>query len=309
MIKINNRVISTVVVSTILGHYGRGMFPYNIISPSYRKVRAAIKATKTTILTKSSTLVARQGNYSQWKPWTWGCVRDLPNMGMLNAYGLTNPGVEICAREIMRSIKAGYNVIPNFFPDFQNTLLAAPETELAIMIMQHELKDKLWAIELNFSCPNDKVAIEKNIANSAKLVKRLKKTVPWLVIIAKTSIVHPYEFLQELELAGVDIFHLINSIPYNALFENQSPLRHLGGGGVSGGPAFAAALKYVSGARKVIKKDIIAGCGAVTINNFRRYREVGANSVSICAGIVKNTRQMTDLIKIHNSKIIIRRVK
>jgi len=304
VIKVNNRVISTVVVSTILGHYGRGMFPYDIISSSYRKAKSVIKETKTTVFTKSSTLWARQGNYNQWKPWTWGCVRDLPNMGMLNAYGLTNPGVEICAKQINKSVRRGFNVIPNFFPEFGNDdELTFRQGREAILTFVGKLEGNFWAIELNLSCPNDKVAIEKNIAKAANLVKCLKIMFPWLTIIAKTSIVHPYEFLQELEFAGVDVFHLINSIPYGMLFEGRSPLSHLGGGAVSGGPAFADALKYVRGARKAIKKDIIAGCGATTMIHFRRYCEIGANSVSVCTGIVKNTRQMTDLIRIHNSKI------
>jgi dihydroorotate dehydrogenase (NAD+) catalytic subunit len=306
MIKINGHTISTVVVSTIMGHHGDGMFPL-YFRPSYLRAMRVIRQTNTTVLSKSSTALGRIGNYHPWKPQTWGCIRDLPNMGMINAYELTNDGVASCAKGINLAIKKGFDVIPNFFPefgdDFELTLLNIKDS---IEIFYRKLEEKFWAIELNFSCPNDKVTIEKNIAKAVKLVSRLRIAFQRLTIIAKTSIVHPYEFLQELEIAGVNVFHLINTIPYNTLYpdpKKKSPLHHLGGGGVSGGPAFEMAFEYTSGALKKISKPAIVGCGIVTNEQFRKYREeTGAESISICTGLKHNTNEMLTLIKIYNGR-------
>ncbi len=301
MIRVNEHTVSNIGVSTITGHSGKGMFPLTL-NPDYREAMNVIKATKTTVFPKSSTRFKHIGNYRPWQPWTWKCIRDLPGMGMLNAYGLTNPGIIVCGDKISSSIDKEYNVIPNYFPQFGGNLdLTIKLTEEAIRSLAQKLGDHFWAIELNFSCPNDKTAIKDNIVSAVKLVNRLKIIFPWLTIIAKTSIVHPYSFLQELETAGVDIFHLVNTIPYNMLFNDMSPLHNLGGGGVSGSPAFEMAFKYSAEARKKINKPTIMGCGVTTEDNLRKYiEEGGADAVSICTGLKRNTKEMIKLIEVYN---------
>jgi dihydroorotate dehydrogenase (NAD+) catalytic subunit len=302
MIKINGHTISTIVVSTIMGHYGRGMFPYNIKSLSYRKAMRVIRETRTTIFSKSSTALKRTGNYNKWDPRTWDCVRDIPNMGMVNAYGLTNEGAEKCAIGIKSSIKKGFNVIPNYFPQFgDDDELTLQQARRAISIFASRLEKDFWAIEFNFSCPNDKRKIEENIAKAVHFVNRIRISFPWLTIIAKTSIVHPYEFLQELETAGADILHLVNSIPYGMIFDDESPVSKYGEGGVSGGPAFELALKYTSRVSKITRVPLIAGCGITDAEKFCRYREeTRAESFSICTGLKYNTKEMIMLIRVYN---------
>lgn len=304
MIKIHGHTISTIVVSTIMGHHGDGMFPYNLTSLSYRKAMRAIRKTETTIFSKSSTRFERKGNYNFWDPKTWDCVQNLPDKGMINAYGLTNPGVEVCAEKITEAIKKGYDVIPNFFPEFGDDLeTTISHTQEAIALLGYKMEKDLWAIELNLSCPNDKTEIKNNIAKTPKLVRAVKATFPRLTIIAKTSIVHPYEFLQELETAGADILHLVNSIPYNMIFKDTSPISKYGVCGTSGGPAFKPALKYTIGASKITKVPLIAGCGIVTFENFCQYREeTRAGSFSVCTGLKCDTEEMIMLIKIYNNK-------
>lgn len=304
MIKVNGHTISTIVVSTILGHHGDGMFPLSL-SPSYRKAMRAIRQTNTTVLSKSSTALGRIGNYHPWKPWTWGCIRNLPNTGMVNAYGLTNQGVESCAKGINSAIEKGFDVIPNFFPEFGDDIEETiKQTRKSIIALKRILKENLWAIEINYSCPNDKSKIKDNIAKAVKHANQIRIAFPWLTIIAKTSIVHPYEFLQELEAAGVDVFHLVNTIPYGVLYpEKKSPLHHLGGGGVSGGPTFEMAFKYNSGALKIINKPAIVGCGIVSLDRFCRYRkETNAKAFSVCTGLKLNMNEMLTLIETHNGR-------
>ena len=76
---------------------------------------------------------------------------------MLNAYGLTNHGVEVCAKEIKQSCSSGLRVIPNYYPEFaKGTEMAIRETLESIKIYQDILGPEFWALKLNFSCPNAK---------------------------------------------------------------------------------------------------------------------------------------------------------
>ena len=136
MIASPKRQISPVVISTALGHDGRGIFPYTLL-PGYRRLLAAVKDTGTTVFTKSATRFKRRGNFIPANPLTWKYIRRLPDMGMLNAYGLTNAGVEVCAPDIRRACDAGFKIIPNLYPEFiKGTAIAIRETLEAVEIYQ-----------------------------------------------------------------------------------------------------------------------------------------------------------------------------
>ena len=113
----NGLSISSVIISTVLGHSGRGFFPY-LLFPNYRRLVSTVKQEKISVATKSSTRFPRVGNFVMKDPRTWKYVQRLPDMGMLNAYGLTNNGVEEHAEQIAISRRKGFNVIPNFYPEF-----------------------------------------------------------------------------------------------------------------------------------------------------------------------------------------------
>ena len=88
--------ISRVLISTALGPGGGGIFPYTLL-PSYRRLLGVVKETKTTVIAKSATRYRRQGNFIPGNPFTWKYIRRISDQGMLNAYGLTNQGVKVCA--------------------------------------------------------------------------------------------------------------------------------------------------------------------------------------------------------------------
>ncbi len=126
--------ISPVVISTALGQAGRGIFPYTLL-PGYRRLLRAVQETGTTIFTKSATRFARRGNFIPTNPLTWKYIRRLPDLGMLNAYGLTNHGAAVCAPDIRRSCAAGLHLIPNLYPEFiKGTETAIRETLEALEI-------------------------------------------------------------------------------------------------------------------------------------------------------------------------------
>ncbi len=301
MIQAGNGRISTVVISTALGLGGRGIFPYTLL-PGYRRLLRAVRETGTTILAKSATRFKRSGNFNAWNPLTWKYIRRLPGRGMLNAYGLTNPGAKTCAREIKVAAGQGFQVIPNLYPEFaKGTVLAIKDTLEAIGIYQNLLGSDFWALELNFSCPNSREAIRENVAQGLKCSREVKEKYPDIFLIVKISICHPYEFAQELESLGVNALHAINTIPFAMIyFHERSPLRPVGGGGVSGGPALAAALEYNAHLRKKVNLPLIMGCGVKDREDVRKYLHIGADAVSICTLALRHQGEAAEIIRKFN---------
>lgn len=295
--------ISSVVISTIFGHTGNGMFPL-VLTPSYRKLLSLAKETKTTILTKSSTRHKNIGNYRPWKPWTWGAIRNFGVDGIINAYGLTNKGVLFNAEKIVGVLRQGYDVISNYYPElFKSRDRMVSDIGEAIDIYSNALAHRFKILEINLSCPNIKEDLKTNINMSIQCVKYSKIFAPNSVLITKISIDHPYELAQELEKAGVDIIHAVNSVPYNTLYSdtnNQSPLHKYGGGGVSGGPAFKMAFDYNSALRKKIKLPMIMGCGIMNVNDAEKYFDIGADAISICTAVKRNSEEAEKIIKKYN---------
>ncbi|MEW6386584.1 MAG: HisA/HisF-related TIM barrel protein [Thermodesulfobacteriota bacterium] len=300
----NPAKISKVVISTALGHDGRGIFPYTLW-PGYRKLIRAARETGTTIFSKSSTRFKRIGNFIPWNPLTWRYIRRLPEGGMLNAYGLTNAGVEACARDLRTSGEQGLQVIPNFYPEFaKGTEIAIRETLEAIDILAKSLGPLFWALELNFSCPNSQEAIAQNVAQGLACVRKIKESRPTLFLIAKISRVHPYEFAQELERAGVNAIHGVNTIPYELIYPPdrypRSPLWQVNGGGVSGGPAFAEAYAYNAVLRQKVNLFVIMGCGVRSKEDVQRYLDLGADALSFCTLALRDPGAAEKIILAYN---------
>jgi dihydroorotate dehydrogenase len=294
--------LSRVVISTALGHDGRGIFPYTLL-PGYRRLLQAVRETGTTVFTKSATRFPRRGNFIPANPLTWKYIRRLAGMGMLNAYGLTNGGVEASAEDIRQARAEGLQVIPNIYPEFiKGTDTAIRETLDAAAIFRHSLGPQFRALELNYSCPNSEEAIAKNVVQALQCTRKVRSLYPDLFLVAKLSICHPYEFAQELERIGVNALHAINTIAYSIVFPLQrSPLWEVGGGGVSGGPAFDLAYKYNQGLRPRVGLFLIMGCGVTRRDDVRRYFDLGADAVSLCTLALRKPREAARIVVAYNS--------
>jgi len=297
----NGLSISSVVISTAFGHSGRGFLPF-FLFPNYWRLVSIIKREKISVVTKSSTRFSHTGNFVMKDPRTWKYVRKLSDMGMLNAYGLTNDGVEEYAKQIAVFRRKGFNVIPNFYPEFNKGVgVAIKETLEAMKLFCFYFKTARWILELNLSCLNSEEKIAKNIYMAPRCVARIKNLYPNIMVIAKTSIVHPYKFYTMLEKAGTDCIHAINTIPYKMIFDSVSPLEHVGGGAVSGGPAFPKAYPYIKKIPKHTSLPLILGCGIVNQRNMDMYFELGKKfsrqvSVSICTLPARDPKEARKLI-------------
>ena len=296
--------ITTVVISTALGPGGGGIFPYTLL-PSYRRLVRAVKDTGTSVLTKSATRFRRKGNFIPFNPLTWRYIKRLPHRGMLNAYGLTNAGVEVGAQDIKASGDLGFKVIPNFYPEFaKGTQTAIQETLEGLALYQRILGTYFWALELNYSCPNSQEAIRENVQQGLRCTQAVRQQYPELFLIAKISRVHPFEFAQELEKSGASAIHGVNTIPYEIIFPEarypRSPLWQVGGGGVSGGPAFVEAYNYNLTLRKKVSLPLIMGCGVSQLTDVKRYLDIGADAVSLCTLALRHPRETEKIVITYN---------
>lgn len=218
---------------------------------------------------------------------------------MLNAYGLTNDGVPTNAPKIALACQSGFNVIPNFYPQFnKGQHEAIAETLLAVEDYDHYLGSCFWALALNLSCPNSREKIAENMGNAWACVKAIKKYYPDLCLIAKISIVHPPEFAKQLVDAGVDIIHAVNAVPYNSAYPDgpPSPLAKAGGGGVSGGPAFMQAFNYNKILRPLVSAPMIMSCGIAYLSDAKQYFDIGADAVCICTVCRLNPNEAIKII-------------
>jgi len=300
MITTGQRRISTIVISTALGPDGRGIFPYTLW-PGYRRLLRTVRETGTTVLTKSATRRPRRGNFVAANPLTWKYIRRLPQRGMLNAYGLTNAGVKKVAPRIGAAGREGFQVIPNLWPEFtRGAEIAVREALEAAALYHQHLGENFWALELNFSCPNVPEDIACNVNDGLACVRALSAAHPDLFLIAKLSVVHPYEFAQELERLEVGALHAVNTIPYELVFPPdrypRSPLADVGGGGVSGGPAFAQAYEYNKGLRPLVRLPLIMGCGVTSQDDGQRYLDLGADAVSICTLALRDPEKAASIV-------------
>lgn len=307
----NGQRISTIVISTACGYDGRGIFPYTTQRDYGDMIRAA-NVTGTTRISKSMTRFKRSGNFHFGRPWTWKYIQELGEDGLLNAYGLTNRGVKKHSWEIARAIADGVQLIPNFFPEFGKGIgPATKETLEAVAIFEERIgADKFWAIEFNFSCPNTRESIKENIEGALHCVRKVKINYPNLILIAKISIVHPISFAVQLRDAGADVIHSANTVPYNILFSDDSPLQSVGGGGVSGGPAFNKVLEYNMELLAFYQGPIIFGCGIVDDEKLFGYQRLASDweyidapsqaSFSICTAALRKPEWVTKQIRDYN---------
>ncbi|RJQ31245.1 hypothetical protein C4572_02860 [Candidatus Parcubacteria bacterium] len=296
---IKGKIISRVLISTALGIKGKGIFPRTLM-PSYRGLLNAAKETNTTVIGKSVTRYPRKGNFRPAHPFTWRFIQNLPNGGMLNAYGLTNPGVDKLGKWFRGNNNPRYPVmILSLYPEFsKGTELAIQETKESIDALD-EIGE--LTLELNFSCPNSREKIKSNIESGVKCVKEVKKVFPFLTLIAKVSIVHPCEFSQELEKAGVDAIHSVNTIPFEMVYPGKiSPMADVGGGGVSGKPIFKAAFEYNRGLREKIKIPLIVGGGVSCKEDVNQYFSIGADGVTMCTVVLRTPKMAQEIIETFN---------
>lgn len=305
MIKFSNGItFGDVMLDCVLGHSGSGIWQYKLISPAYRKLIRTVRETETIVGAKSATNPGRTENYKGYNPYTWFkyAKRIEDEIGFQNAIGLTNRGVEYCAPKILDSIETGIDVIPNLYVDFRQGFdWAVEKTRQALNIYESTLGEHFNCLIKNDSCHNSGEDIAKTIRCNILLTGWIKKHYD-IAVIDKVSIIHPFEMLEELEKKGADAIMGVNSIPFDLVYPNRKSLMwKVGGGAVSGAPAFKQAFAYNKEARKHVKIPYFMGCGITSKNDILAYQEIGADVCVICSWAAIYPGEVSDILEEFNA--------
>ena len=224
------------------------------------------------ICVKGTTIQPREGN-------------DYPRMaetpsGMLNAVGLQNKGADYFAEHIYPKIKdIDTNMIVNVSGSSIETYAACAERIATL--------ERIPAIELNISCPNEKqggMAFGVTARGAAEVVKAVRRVYPkTLIVKLSPNVTDITEIAKAVEAEGADAVSLINTMLGMAIdAERRVPLLSTITGGLSGPCVKPVALRMVWQTYHAVRIPII-GLGG--ISNGRDAVEFMSKSALIILSI------------------------
>jgi len=223
------------------------------------------------IIVKGTTLHRREGN-------PYPRMAETP-MGMLNAVGLQNKGVDYFISEIYPQIKdIRTNMIVNVSGSAIEDYVQTAEKINAL--------DSIPAIELNISCPNVKqggMAFGVTAKGASEVVKAVrevyKKT---LIVKLSPNVTDITEIARAVEGAGADSVSLINTLLGMAIdAEKRRPILSTITGGMSGAAVKPIALRMVWQVSKVVKTPVIGLGGIMNWKDAVEFLLAGASAIQI----------------------------
>lgn len=223
------------------------------------------------IIVKGTTLHRREGN-------PYPRMAETP-MGMLNAVGLQNKGVDYFISEIYPQIKdirtnMIVNVSGSAIEDYVQTAEKINELE------------NIPAIELNISCPNVKqggMAFGVTAKGASEVVKAVrevyKKT---LIVKLSPNVTDITEIARAVEGAGADSVSLINTLLGMAIdAEKRRPVLSTITGGMSGAAVKPIALRMVWQVSKAVNIPVIGLGGIMNWKDAVEFLLAGASAIQI----------------------------
>ncbi|MEG2456748.1 MAG: dihydroorotate dehydrogenase [Clostridia bacterium] len=221
---------------------------------------------------KGTTLSARYGN-------PLPRIAECPS-GLLNAIGLQNPGVDkVISDEIVKlSAVYGKPVIANVGGHSFNDYVAT--------VAKFNTVDKVFAVELNISCPNVKgggmaFGVDANIAE--KLVKAVKKvsTKP-IIVKLSPNVTDIASMAKAVENGGADAISLINTLVGMRInLKTAKPILSVKTGGYSGKGVFPVAVRMVYQVYDAVKLPIIGIGGIESAYDVIEMMYAGATAVMV----------------------------
>ncbi len=223
------------------------------------------------IIVKATTSRHREGN-------PYPRMAETP-MGMLNAVGLQNKGVDYFVEHIYpKLLKYNNCVIANVS---DSTVEGYVEVAEKLNSLEH-----ISAIELNISCPNVK---EGGMAfgtscPSATAVTRAVREVYDKTLIVKLSpnVTSIAEIALAVEAAGADAVSLINTLLGMAIdAERRKPVLSTITGGLSGPAIKPVALRMVWQVAKAVKIPVIGIGGVSSAADAIEFMLAGASAIQV----------------------------
>ena len=223
------------------------------------------------IIVKGTTLHHREGN-------PYPLMAETP-MGMLNAVGLQNKGVNYFVEHIYPQIKdINTNMIVNVSG-------SAVEDYAKTAEIINEL-DKIPAIELNISCPNVKqggMAFGVTAHGAAEVVSAVRKVYKkTLIVKLSPNVTDITEIARAVEGAGADSVSLINTLLGMAIdAEKRRPILSTVTGGMSGAAVKPIALRMVWQVAKAVNIPVVGLGGIMNWKDAVEFLLAGATAIQI----------------------------
>ena len=202
--------------------------------------------------------------------------------GLINAIGLQNPGVDKVVTEEMEKLSQVYadlviaNVGGHSVSDYVETVKKFNDC------------DKVFAIELNISCPNVKgggMAFGTNKDVAHDLVKAVKEVCKKpLIVKLSPNVTDIVEMAKAVEAAGADAISLINTmLGMRINLKTGQPIISIKIGGYSGPGIFPVALRMVYEVSNSVNIPVIGMGGVSNAYEVLEMMYAGASLVMIGA--------------------------
>ncbi len=202
--------------------------------------------------------------------------------GIINAIGLSNPGVEIFKEELKK--------LEGNVPQIASIYGSTPEEFSQVAGKIDKLVD---AIELNVSCPHAMegcgASIGQDPSLTTKIVKTVKKTVKSPVIVKLTpNVTDIVEIARAAESGGADALTLINSLGPGMRIdlETANPLLANRFGGMSGPAIKPVAIRCVYQVAQEVRLPIMGVGGIMNYQDVVEFLYAGANCVQIGTAVM-----------------------
>lgn len=223
------------------------------------------------ICVKGTTLEPRQGN-------DYPRMAETP-MGMLNAVGLQNKGVDYFISDIYPAIKDfDTHIVVNVSGSTIDDYVRCTEKLLDL--------DKVPAIELNISCPNVKqggMAFGTCARSAAEVTEAVRKV--WnktLIVKLSPNVTDITEIAKSVEGVGADSVSLINTLLGMAIdIKTQKPVLSTITGGLSGPCVKPVALRMVWQVYNAVKIPVIGMGGISSWEDAIEFILAGSSAIQI----------------------------
>lgn len=258
----NGHKLEYVAASGALAYNGRGWWWEQIL-----RIFGLFETRLFTAFTKTLTFTPERGNL-RWY-WAFGCIRFITG-GVVNAVALTNPGYKWWCRHVGPTLDR--RIQPVAVSITGNNLDQIKKMAIAVS------RFDIVAIEFDADCPNADFSLDENTEFSIDACYAIK-SVSDKPLILKVSNRQKYLTILK-QTMGLLAAVSINGVRWMDIFKyRRSPLRHHGGGAVSGQAAQVVTWDMV---RRISKLKIVPVIGPSVwdYGDLQRVRENGAQAIS-----------------------------
>ena len=239
-------------------------------------------------------------------------------MGMINAVGLQNPGVEKVISEELPKLKRCFNK-----PVMANVSGFSVE-DYAYTCERLDEQEQVGWLEVNISCPNvhgGGMSFGTDPKAAAEVTAAVKKVTTKPVILKLSpNVTDIVSIAKACEDAGADGISLINTLLGMRIdLRTRKPVIANKMGGFSGSAIFPVAVRMVYQVANAVKVPVIGMGGVSRAEDVVEMMLAGATAVEIgaanlvdpfaCRDIIEKLPQVMDTYRIENLKDIIGGVK